>query len=88
MVLDVECDMDNREKQRSLDPHRKPAVSDFHAVSLFFFFSDDIRASFQMQILNKKIIDMETQCIHIQQNIAVKESVQEIVLKTDFLMTF
>lgn len=36
VVLDVECDMDNRDETRTLYPHRRPTVSDFHVLFLFF----------------------------------------------------
>lgn len=55
VFLDVEYDMVNRgkKKPRTLYPHRRPTVSEFHALFIFFF-PDHIGASFQMQILNKE----------------------------------
>lgn len=54
------------EKPRALYPHRRPTVSEFHALFIFFFLIISEPLFKCRYLIKRQIVHMETQCIHVQ----------------------
>lgn len=89
VFLDVEYDMVNRgKKTQELCTLIEDLLCLSSMLCLSFFSLIILEPLFKCRYLIKRqIVHMETQCVHVQKNIVVTESVQEIVLKPWFLMT-
>lgn len=65
VFLHVECDMDNRGKPRTLYPCRRPSISDF-CILFLFFSADGIKPLFKYRyLIERQVILLVKQCIHV-----------------------